>query len=552
MEWDEVETTELFQKFESFATAKFTELRQKHWKECTAAITDVRKMISELRADFEEGISRVNCEKAGLEKELEKCQEMIEGKNLELLGLRRQLRSYNLSKNICKKCECEVPEVEGKVEKEQAGRKRARFNLSLSSSESPEDTPDAPVGSNNGLARRPSEKRLCLATANGQVAVEINKQKTGGNSDGRGDAPNVLVPETQQESPSNGSPESRTLTDGTATNNNSDVGIKPEEGVDQPIQTPLSDPLSRRPFGLSALSPPSTYYDASAAIRRAVNHLDLANYEPSVIASPSQVSKQNRLGGHRAGGHASRHVHKKTCRHYQSPPPKRPAAGRRSRPALANDLLSDATGADLTFPSISTFAEVTDPKRPAAASKDPATSLMPPPPPPDNNVRVTRRASKQGVVDNFPSLGGSPTAQKNVETQLPDAQANSSRRTSNANRTGSSPNNNKGLGLNQCNDCEEYLRAVGLSPKMIQQHLRTTVRHTHLSPRGRKRSSLVAGTSALSTPQNFWSFGTLSPPAASSSQNNRRNSAQPSRRPDVGAALRRLRRRRPLEMPKRS
>lgn len=41
MEWDEVETTELFQKFESFATAKFTELRQKHWKECTAAITGI-------------------------------------------------------------------------------------------------------------------------------------------------------------------------------------------------------------------------------------------------------------------------------------------------------------------------------------------------------------------------------------------------------------------------------------------------------------------------------------------------------------------------------
>nr|CDS33321.1 expressed protein [Hymenolepis microstoma] len=553
MEWDEVETAELFQKFESFATAKFTELRQKHWKECTAAITDVRKMITELRADFEEGLSRVNSEKAELEKELEKCQEMIEGKNLELLGLRRQLRSYNLSKNICKKCECVIPEVEGKLEKEQAdqaGRKRARFNLSLSSSESP----DAPVGSNGGLERRPSEKRLCLATSNGQVAVEINKQKTSNNKNGCGDAPNVLVPETQQESLSNGSPESRTLTDGITAHNGSDVAVKTEEDGNQSIQTPLSDPLSRRPFGLSALSPPSTYYDASAAIRRAVNHLDLANYEPSVIATPSQISKQsrNRAGGQRVAGRTSRHVHKKTCRHYQSPT-KRPGTGRRSRPALANDLLSDATGADLTFPSISTFAEATDPKQPiAGASKDPEAVLMPPPPPPESNVRVTRRSLKHGAIDNLPSLGGSPTAQKNIETQLPDAQANPSKRNSNANRAGSSPNNNKGFGLNQCNECEEYLRSVGLSPKMIQQHLRATVRHTHLSPRGRKRSSLAVGTSALSTPHDFWSIGVLSPPTVLSSQNNRRGSAQSSRRPDVGTALRRLRRRRPLEMPKRS
>ncbi|VDN99096.1 unnamed protein product [Rodentolepis nana] len=566
MEWDEVETAELFQKFESFAAAKFTELRQKHWKECTAAISDVRKMITELRAgkvsfdfdlllDFEEGLSRVNSEKAELEKELEKCQEMIEGKNLELLGLRRQLRSYNLSKNICKKCECVVPEVEGKLEKEQTdqgGRKRARFNLSLSSSESP----DAPIDSNGGLTRKPSEKRLCLATSNGQVAVEINKQKNGSNKNGCGDAPNVLVPETQQESPSNGSPESRTLTDGVTTHNNSDVGVKPEEDGDQSIQTPMSDPLSRRTFGLSALSPPSTYYDASAAIRRAVNHLDLANYEPSIIATPSQISKQsrNRVGGQRAAGHASRHVHKKTCRHYQSPP-KRPTTGRRSKPVLANDLLSDATGADLTFPSISTFAEAADPKQPtaaAAASKDPEAALMPPPPPPDSNVRVTRRSLKRGDIDNLPSLGGSPTAQKNIETQLPDGQANPSKRNSNANRAALSPNNNKGFGINQCNECVEYLRSVGLSPSMIQQHLRTTARHTHLSPRGRKCSSFGVGTSALSTPHDFWSIGALSPPTVLSSQNNRRSSAQSSRRPDVGAALRRLRRRRPLEMPKRS
>ncbi|KAM7542197.1 hypothetical protein Aperf_G00000012212 [Anoplocephala perfoliata] len=548
MEWDEVETSGVFQQFEAFAISKFSELRQRHWKECTAAITDVRKMIGQLRADFEEGISRVNAEKAEIEKELEKCQGMIEGKNLELLGLRRQLRSYNLSKTVCKKCECEVPEVENKLEKEQAGqnngRKRTRFNMSLtSSSDPPGPAPEVPQGLDAEIHRKPSEKRLCLATANGHVAIEVSKQNPKANTD----APNVLVPETQQESPAN---ESETLTDDiTPINGQNDLEIKAEDTAEPPIRSPMSDPPSRRPFGLLAFSPPSQVYDASAAIRRAVNHLDLANYEPSIIAASSQVSKQsrNRSGGNKT--HLARHLHKKTCRHYRSPPQREGRTPRRkSGPPLAIDLLSDATGADLTFPSISTFAEATDPKVPVV--RDHETALMPPPPLPDGDtVRVTRRTSKQNSPDNFPSLGVSPTAQKNIETQLVENHQNSPKRTSaKTSNTMARPSQSprRGSNVDQCNDCEEYLRAVGLSPKMIERRMRSTLRHRHLSPKGRNRSSGF-GTTTPSSPQDFWSIGNLS-----STLPNRKAPQQLTRRPDTGVALRRLRRRRPLEMPKRS
>ena len=48
-----------------------------------------------------------------------------------------------------------------------------------------------------------------------------------------------------------------------------------------------TDPTSHHPLRIATFSPPSQIFDASRAIREAVNHLDLANYEPSIMVPPS-------------------------------------------------------------------------------------------------------------------------------------------------------------------------------------------------------------------------------------------------------------------------
>lgn len=74
------------------------------------------------------------------------------------------------------------------------------------------------------------------------------------------------------------------------------MDIKPEHIAsiaDSQLTERDNDMVPHRPFGLAAFSPPSQMFDASLALRRAVNHLDLANYEPSTIAPlPSARSKQ--------------------------------------------------------------------------------------------------------------------------------------------------------------------------------------------------------------------------------------------------------------------
>ena len=63
--------------------------------------------------------------------------------------------------------------------------------------------------------------------------------------------------------------------------------------TDSPLRGRNSDPISHHPLRIATFSPPSQIFDASRAIREAVNHLDLAHYEPSVMAPPpSDQSKR--------------------------------------------------------------------------------------------------------------------------------------------------------------------------------------------------------------------------------------------------------------------
>ncbi|KAH9280482.1 hypothetical protein ECG_06648 [Echinococcus granulosus] len=499
MEWDDVETNGLLQPFETSVIAALVELRQKHWKECTNVINNIRKLISRLRSDFESGLNRVNLEKADLLKELEKCNCMIEGKELEILGLRRQLKSLHMTKTFCKKCYCEVvaPEIQAdKIPTELNNpRKRTRFNLSISSSlESSANDLTPPGATSAFLHRQPSEKRLCLATTNGQLAVNLNRSKSKETNEGS----NILVAETQDDfSPP--------------------VDDSQHDGKD-------SDLVSHRPIGLATFSPPSQLFDASLALRRAVNHLDLANYEPSTIAPlPPIRSKQFKFKNGAQKVHSSRRAHKRTCRHYQPQSREVEVPKGRPKPIVATDMLSDATGADLTFPSISAVALATD----VPSCAPPAKSLMlpPPPPPPDAySTRITRRMSKKPSVDVLPSVGRSPTRERNIETQLNESQDYQS-------------NNDVGDP-----DVPEPMAATSGVPQVRQtvRYSREDIEKCLRGPESHQHSIGNAAVALPSTPDGYWSVG--NPDAVSPGP----GVVQPAGE----LAVRRLRRRRPLEFPK--
>nr|CDS19262.1 hypothetical protein EgrG_000455800 [Echinococcus granulosus] len=457
MEWDDVETNGLLQPFETSVIAALVELRQKHWKECTNVINNIRKLI------------------------------------------RRQLKSLHMTKTFCKKCYCEVvaPEIQAdKIPTELNNpRKRTRFNLSISSSlESSANDLTPPGATSAFLHRQPSEKRLCLATTNGQLAVNLNRSKSKETNEGS----NILVAETQDDfSPP--------------------VDDSQHDGKD-------SDLVSHRPIGLATFSPPSQLFDASLALRRAVNHLDLANYEPSTIAPlPPIRSKQFKFKNGAQKVHSSRRAHKRTCRHYQPQSREVEVPKGRPKPIVATDMLSDATGADLTFPSISAVALATD----VPSCAPPAKSLMlpPPPPPPDAySTRITRRMSKKPSVDVLPSVGRSPTRERNIETQLNESQDYQS-------------NNDVGDP-----DVPEPMAATSGVPQVRQtvRYSREDIEKCLRGPESHQHSIGNAAVALPSTPDGYWSVG--NPDAVSPGP----GVVQPAGE----LAVRRLRRRRPLEFPK--
>ncbi|KAL5107543.1 hypothetical protein TcWFU_003362 [Taenia crassiceps] len=513
MEWDDVETSGLLQPFETSIISILVELRQRYWKECTNVINNIRKLVGRLR-------------------ELEKCNCMIEGKELEILGLRRQLKSLHMARTLCKKCDCEVVSAEVQAEKvpneTSNPRKRTRFNLSTSTSlESSSNALTSPGATPAFLHRRPSGKRFCLATANGQLAVNINKPR----SMETNEEPDVLVAETQNDLSSAGdesSQSTKTLINGTA------FGISPGQFVDIKSEhvasiadTQLSerdnDVVSHRPFGLATFSPPSQMFDASLALRKAVNHLDLANYEPSTIAPlPSARSKQSRFKNGAQRVHSSRQAHKRTCRHYQPQPREVDPTKDRPKPIAATDMLSDATGADLTFPSISTLALATD----VPSSAPPAKSLMPPPPPPlaTHSTMVTRRMSKKPSVGVLPFVGRSPTSEKNRETQL-----NASQDDHLNNDVGDS---NVLEPMAPTSDVTQIRQSGRYSQEEVEKCLH--------GPESNQHSTSNTAATLPSTPDGYWNVDN---PNIMSTE---LGVARPTRE----LAVRRLRRRRPLGFPK--
>ncbi|VDN11053.1 unnamed protein product, partial [Dibothriocephalus latus] len=313
----------------------------------TNALTSMRKTLWDV---FAAKISVV--ETAGVGK-LEVTEQMLQGKELEIYALRHQIRSLLSGQPVCSNCSQEIiaPEVhilqsnlrlidDRRPAAISAPRKRTLINASLSSSttttEQPEDAPRLQYT----MRSRPSEKRRCLS----DLENISNASKPGSQTLNKA---NVLVAETQDPDSEPNHQAVRMQPVGASTHRSGDrhSGDTNSENDASTQSAPTLTNASPGPTNpdrpnavskesslrirmrLASLSPPTqTSFNASEAIRKAVNHHDIDND----TTMPRSC------------------LHKRGLQHHRE---------RRLRKPQNSD--PDVTGADITLPTEFVASDVT-------------------------------------------------------------------------------------------------------------------------------------------------------------------------------------------------
>ncbi|CAL8097210.1 unnamed protein product [Calicophoron daubneyi] len=424
-------------ELESSVLSALFNARQMLWTQFSSVISDVKQQFECSNKKSNQEVNRLLNENQSLKETLNQYCEILEGKEMEIHGLRRQVQSFLTGVPLCTSCSrrVELSRLDGIAKTRHLpanavrvdARKRLRVNTSLSSTQDESTVQDAQV--DNRIRRtdrenRPSQKRLCSRAA------------SVGHS---GALPAVLVPDTEAIDDQAGvsqelrEEESQDLDSSLEAGNGEKMKIVPSN---QPAGTPEDSRMA-----VSKLSPPTQSYDASQAIRNAVNHLDLENYENTFLESTSQFTQRDELSTgllmnlrctskavvrrtvlhqppsrsqhmvnsllarrYHIGSSSHRHhhrQHKPTCRHFTHQGPK--AADHKKSTKECNN--ADDTGADLSLPSgflESERTEVMDPRNCAPSSKNNI---------PDSNVSLDPPTETDACL---PSVGGSPTYDRNV------------------------------------------------------------------------------------------------------------------------------------------
>ncbi|KAL7059905.1 hypothetical protein AAHC03_013958 [Spirometra sp. Aus1] len=607
---------EAFQSLDMAFTNVLTGMRKTLWDAFSTKIADLKEKADQLRNECSESFEDLKVENNKLLKKLEVTEHVLQGKELEIYALRHQIRSLLSGRPVCNNCSQEIvaPDVNllqsslrfiddrrpAPLSAVSVPRKRTLVNASLSSSTiTAEPVEDVPPLQNTARSR-PSQKRRCLSDLNNASdasrphSTHLNKAQ-------------VLVAETQDldsevnPQAAHTQPVGPSVGDGGGDRNADDSENEPSSVQSAPTLTnaspaptnpvrpdaALREPSKRLRMRLVSLSPPTqTSFDASEAIRKAVNHQDI-NDDVTVLHSRlhyrSSTVSVNRKDAD--GPHPPKHIHKPSCRYFSS---KKKVQQKRERvPSEARKSDSDATGADLTLPTECLASEVTtDVDAGSEMNVFSATEAHQPP----SKTRATNSEThKNAQVDEYedlPSVGGSPSKngapnqpfQRNQRANYAEPNADnastafvqlSSRddpavvgvdkpptdpphysKTPSAEKTSTPMNVLKphppspaatmpSVPQKQtCNECFEYYRAVGYSEEEIQERLsRAGNKHNHLKD------------VTPSTPKGFWNLTLSSQP--NTEQALPADNAAPSAGSDRGqeGRVRSLRRRRPLHFP---
>ncbi|TNN11408.1 hypothetical protein EWB00_004625 [Schistosoma japonicum] len=420
-------------------------------------------------------------------------EEMIEGKEIEIYGLRHQLQSFQTGRGLCSNCS--RPSVttldSGDSMKARSNAiKDSIFNLT---NKRPHTTVSSSLSdgmSESNLSSRiqqPIKKRPCVQESGAKSTdIENNNATPNGNPK----LPSIITNQSQYESEVSKS-ESTTLT----------ISV----------------------FPVGSLSPPSQMYDASLAIKNAINHNDLADYDAtyrdtSMLDLSQKINKRNMLlsehknhsGPMDAGSiprgknldqltsqndldqavcRKSKRIHRPSCRYFRRTVLKESKQGKQT---------SDDTGDDISLPS--GFLESD-------------TSAVPPK---SITTGTTTDHRHPKTKSHFPSIGGSPTHNEsdfkfpappqratlvgkkplasvlNVMKSLDQPDANSASK-----KCDIKEDNGDGDALLPCDVCDR-----------VYKHYASLWRHKNFSHRPKQPKSLRRSSSHTppSTPDGFWNI----------------------------------------------
>ncbi|TGZ66216.1 hypothetical protein CRM22_005442 [Opisthorchis felineus] len=283
---------------QSSVVSALFDARQLIWTELSSVISGIREQFDRADKDRSGEIDRLLDENQALTDVLNRLNEMVEGKEIEIHGLRRQLQSFYTAKPLCSTCSRDIALsdkisiVKGhgrptdKLSPRRSrtyrthfgghseARKRLRSNTSLSSS--------SPVSSNIGrglgsafLPRwdtKPAQKRHCTRASLGvissfPIALVRDAQPLDEVDDDFHEKP------TRRDSVSPAPLQKPSAVAGIVTSKK------------KPAATPKG-----QAFRMTEFSPPTQQFDASFAIENAVNHSDLAAVEITRLDSVASTA----------------------------------------------------------------------------------------------------------------------------------------------------------------------------------------------------------------------------------------------------------------------
>ncbi|KAA3671006.1 uncharacterized protein DEA37_0002292 [Paragonimus westermani] len=278
---------------ESSIVSSLFDARQLIWTELSSVISNIKDQFDRSNKERAGDIARLLDENQSLTEVLNRLQEIAEGKEIEIHGLRRQLQSFYAGQPMCSVCTREIKAPTGKCSIENKcyltdkrssvrkscpchpcvnavleARKRGRSDSTFSSAHLDASvTPDElskpkPSRWRLTMDSRPSTKRRCVrasvrAVSTNPDTLVCNKQKS--NPDDRDNGKQTSVPDSSDKKPCG----------------------QPVESVGKSCT--VSPKLCT--FPAVDFSPPTEQYDASSAIKNAINHLDLVTCDDTQLDS---------------------------------------------------------------------------------------------------------------------------------------------------------------------------------------------------------------------------------------------------------------------------
>ncbi|CAH8453698.1 unnamed protein product [Schistosoma rodhaini] len=374
-------------------SSSLVNLRRSVSREISASVSKIRRQFRCVQSEFSNEVSRLREQNKALVRTLQQMEEMIKGKEIEIYGLRHQLQSFSTGRGVCSNCSRDSIKARNTLVGDavfNSTNKRPLMTISSSISDGLSES------SLNSHIQQPVKKRPYVPANDVESADSENI--------------NNITPKDVRKSPS---------------------GAPDESQCEGEVSKSESTTLTNSVFPIGSLSPPSQIYDASLAVKNAINHNDLADYDatyrdPSMLDMSHSNNKGNMLESpstNRTGPigaqfipyvknlnklisadgpdqvqvlcHRPKRLHRPSCRYF-----------RRTLPAKENmqeKKKSDDTGDDISLPSGFLESE---------------TSVYFPPKSTTSDASIKHKRNK--TKSHFPSIGGSPTRdESNFKFPLP-------------------------------------------------------------------------------------------------------------------------------------